>query len=78
MRYGTPLVTTNFGVEGLPGDYSFLKVANTPAELARLIVDSYNNEQELEEMSRKNIEYIENNFTEEIATDIIRNVLACT
>ncbi|MFC0773734.1 glycosyltransferase [Terrimonas alba] len=76
MRYGIPLVTTSFGVEGLPGDYSFLKVANTSAELAKVIVDTYNNEQGLEEMSRKSVEYIENNFTEEIATNIIHDVLA--
>lgn len=76
MRFGIPLVTTSFGVEGLPGDYSFLKVADTSQLLANAIVDTYNDEILLAELSRKSIQYIQNNFTEEIATGIISKALA--
>ncbi len=76
MRFGIPLVTTSFGVEGLPGDYSFLKVADTSQLLAKTIIDIYNDEIILSELSRKNIRYIQNNFTEEIATGIISKALA--
>lgn len=76
MRYGLPLVTTSFGVEGLPGDFSFLKVADEASVFADQIIGLYNNEDCLSDMSSKNIEYIKNNFTEKIATEVIKNALA--
>ena len=76
MRYGIPLVTTSFGVEGLPGDFSFLKVADETSAFANQIIGLYNNEDCLSDMSSKNIEYIKNNFTEKVATEVIRNALA--
>lgn len=76
MRYGIPLVTTSFGVEGLPGDFSFLKVADTSLSFANMIMDIYNNGIVLSEMSRQSIQYIKDNFTEKIATDIISKALA--
>jgi glycosyltransferase involved in cell wall biosynthesis len=76
MRYGIPIVTTAFGVEGLPDDYSFLPVFDTSQGFAEALVSLYNNEDTLRELSRKSVEYIECNFTEAIATHIIQKALA--
>jgi O-antigen biosynthesis protein len=75
MRYGLPVVTTDIGVEGLPGDYSFLKPANEPAAFAEQIIALYNDEKEMIMMSRKGTQYINENFTKAIATEIISRIL---
>ena len=71
MRYGTPLVTTSFGVEGLPGDFSFLKVSDISNEFAKIIISLYRNEESLFELSKKSVEYVKANFTEKVAEDVL-------
>lgn len=75
MRYGIPLVTTSFGVEGLPGDFSFLKITNESQSFANLIIDMYHDELVLSEISSKSTQYIRDNFTEEIAKNILETIL---
>lgn len=76
MKYGIPLVTTGFGVEGLPGDFSFLKVADSSEEFANQVIELYHDEPQLREISLKSIRYIRENFTEDVAAEIIREALA--
>jgi glycosyltransferase involved in cell wall biosynthesis len=75
MRYGIPLVTTKFGIEGLPGDFSFLKPTESPVEFAERIVSLYKSEQQLAALSDKSIQYIQNNFSEEVAKNILERIL---
>jgi O-antigen biosynthesis protein len=76
MRYGLPLVTTSFGVEGLPGDYGFLKVAETPEAFAAAISDLYQDEAALQEISANSVDYIRENFSEKVAQQIITAAMA--
>jgi len=75
IYHGVPIVTTSFGIEGLPGNHSFLKPKNTAGEFADEILDLYENEEKLKELSKQSIEYIDNNFSIKIAAGIISNVL---
>jgi GT2 family glycosyltransferase/ubiquinone/menaquinone biosynthesis C-methylase UbiE/Txe/YoeB family toxin of Txe-Axe toxin-antitoxin module len=75
MYYGIPLITTSFGVEGLPGDYSFLKAVNGAEEFAREILDLYSDEERLKEQSKRSIIYMQNTFSTEVATKIICEIL---
>lgn len=75
MYYGTPLVTTSFGVEGLPGDPSFLYVTDRAKEFAEQICMLYENEEKLIELSKKSVEYIGDNFSENSAKDILKSIL---
>jgi GT2 family glycosyltransferase/SAM-dependent methyltransferase len=75
MRYGLPLVTTSFGVEGLPGDYHFIKAVDTNKAFANEIIELYNNEKALRIASEKGVNYIRENFSEEVAKKIILNAL---
>ena len=76
MRYGIPLVTTDFGVEGLPGDYAFLSVANNNSDFAAEVLRLYINDEELCRLSRLSTEYIKENFTEEVAKNVLNAALS--
>jgi O-antigen biosynthesis protein len=76
MRFGLPLITTQFGVEGLPGDYSFIHVADSSGAFAEATINLYRDERALTCCSMKSVEYISNNFSEKVAQDIIINALA--
>ena len=76
MQFGMPLVTTSFGVEGLPGDFSFLKVSDNARGFAENVISLYEDEQSLCEQSRKSIAYIQKNFTEKVAEEVILKAFA--
>jgi hypothetical protein len=71
MRYGIPLVTTSFGVEGLPGDFSFLEVSDNSKAFAGNLISLYRNEDRLCELSKKSVEYIKTNFSEKVAERVL-------
>lgn len=76
MQCGIPIITTSFGVEGLPGDHAFITVKDTKDEFAMATVKLYNNNRELQIQSEKNVEYIQKNFLEEVAVSILNNALS--
>lgn len=76
MRYGLPIVTTPFGVEGLPGEYDFVKVASDEAAFAEAVVNMYHDNQVLESQSERGIAYIKENFVAEVAEEILHSALA--
>jgi len=73
---GIPLVTTDFGAEGLPGDISFLPVANNPDDFAKKLVTLYRmGNGELSVMSGKEIQYINDYFSEQSSRQPMRKLL---
>jgi glycosyltransferase involved in cell wall biosynthesis len=75
MHKGVPLVSTSFGVEGLPGDFSFLQVTDDPKEFAERICKLYASAANLMEQSTKSINYIRDNFSEEKARMVFKDIL---
>jgi GT2 family glycosyltransferase/ubiquinone/menaquinone biosynthesis C-methylase UbiE len=75
LHRGIPIVTTSFGVEGLPGDYSFLQVTDNEEEFSERICSMYKNEKILTEQSKKSINYIIDNFSEKKARMILKTIL---
>lgn len=75
LHKGLPLVATSIGVEGLPGDYSFIYVADEAKKFAAKISSLYSDESELMDLSKKGISYIEKNFAIDTAKSAIREIL---
>ncbi len=74
MRHGLPLVSTSFGVEGLPGNYSFVTVADNAKDFSTKVILLYNT-YSLSEVSKLEIEYIREHFSEENAIKMIEGFI---
>lgn len=72
MYYGIPVVTTSIGSEGLKKSEEFLCIQDDPKEFANSVIKLYNDDKSLIEMSFRSKVYINNNFTEESAYNIIK------
>jgi len=67
MYYQIPLVTTDFGIEGLQDINSIIEAKNSEYDFAREVVELYLDELKLQEISVKYMNYIKQHFTKEIA-----------
>jgi len=73
--YGIPVVSTKFGLEGLPEISEILSSKNTAEEFKNELVTIYNDDVKLKEMSLKFSEYVKNRFSYEKAVGKIKSVL---
>jgi len=71
MRFGTPVVTTPTGAEGIPNAEDALAIEETAEALAERIVELYNDGEALTRMSRNSIDYIQKNYSPENAVAVI-------
>ncbi|MEO5592918.1 MAG: glycosyltransferase [Chitinophagaceae bacterium] len=76
MYYGLPIVSTGFGIEGMPGDYlHFLHPLNEPQEFANEIIRLYKDENALQALSLEETNYINTNFTQQTAAVKMQDML---
>lgn len=75
MYYGVPFVTTEDGIEGLPGDISFIEPANSAEDFANRVAEYYTAEENLAGFSRQEVKYIEQNFSWANAREVMQNIL---
>ena len=71
MRYGTPVVTTPSGAEGIADAETVMAVEKTAEALASRIAALYTDAQGLTEMSRKSVAYVQKNFSPQNAVNVI-------
>jgi glycosyltransferase involved in cell wall biosynthesis len=71
MKNGLPVVTTSVGTQGLAGTEEFLMMGETAEELADQIVRHYDDTDLLKECSRKEVQYVRENFSEEQAMKVL-------
>jgi len=76
IYYGTPFVSTHFGVEGLRNINEVATARDTADQFATEILALYNNNEKLQEFSRKEIEYARKYFSEESLNNIILKVFS--
>ncbi|MES1222592.1 MAG: glycosyltransferase family 4 protein, partial [Bacteroidota bacterium] len=63
MYHGIPLVTTSFGIEGLPGDTSFISPQNNATDFSSELIRLYNApDEELATLSNKEADYVKEHF----------------
>jgi len=76
MYHGIPLVTTDFGVEGLPGNASFLSYKNSPVDFAEEVIRLYNaSNDQLTALSRTQVQYIHDHFHLDIIKSHLQAIL---
>lgn len=63
MRYGSPVVTTSIGAEGIAGAENILCISDEAYDLAKKISELYDDEVKLVEMSKASYSYIKDNFS---------------
>ena len=71
MRFGTPVVTTSTGSEGIPNAEAAMIIENDPKEIARRIAAVYNDRDRLVDMSKNCITYIQENYSPSNAIQVI-------
>lgn len=71
MRFGTPVVTTPTGAEGIAGAENVMAIEENAEALAKRIAALYQDEAALTEMSRGGITYIRENYSAENAIRVI-------
>ena len=76
MYYGLPIISTDFGVEGLKeGFEDFITIRNNEKDFANAVLDFYNDNNVLEEFSVASIKYSKENFSFETVANIIKNII---
>jgi GT2 family glycosyltransferase len=63
LAQGIPMVSTDIGIEGIPGIQDIVNPKNTPDEFAKEICNLYDNNSQLTEISKKYVEFAQNNFS---------------
>lgn len=71
MKNGLPVVTTSVGTQGLAGADEFLLMGETAQELAEQIIQHYDDEKQLQEISKKETAYVRDNFSEAQALRVL-------
>lgn len=75
MYYGTPILTTSIGAEGLEGNTGIM-VADNAQELAEYIIKSYNDMECLNRLSHIGQVYISENFNKKQLKNMFRKQIA--
>lgn len=75
MYYGVPIVSTNYGIEGLKEVDNFIEIVKDEKEFSDSVLKLYNNKEKLEAMSNKSFNYIKTNFSYDTASNIVKRIL---
>ena len=60
VYYGSAIVTTSIGAEGIPEAERVMRIGDTPEEFARLVEELYENPEECRRLSMETQRYIRN------------------
>ncbi|HTC00460.1 MAG TPA: glycosyltransferase [Ferruginibacter sp.] len=72
---GLPIISTNIGIEGMPGDQNFLQGFDEPDAFAAQIILLYTSENLLRNMSIDGVNYINQYFTHIAAANKMKSLL---
>ena len=71
VYYGSAIVTTSIGAEGIPEAERVMRIGDTPEEFARLVEELYENPEECRRLSMETQRYIREHFSVEAAWSVI-------
>lgn len=71
MRYGTPVVTTTTGAEGIPDAEKAMVIEDDAKQLAQKLALLYADRERLTEMSKSCVAYVQSNYSFENAVKVI-------
>ncbi|MBM7609065.1 GT2 family glycosyltransferase/ubiquinone/menaquinone biosynthesis C-methylase UbiE/predicted nuclease with TOPRIM domain [Lysinibacillus composti] len=71
MYNQVPIVTTSVGAEGIIDSENILMIADTESEFANQVINLYDNDEKLNELSQASLDYVNNHFTAKAVKEII-------
>jgi len=74
MYHALPLVSTSFGIEGLPGIENILQPHDSVEDFANEICELYQSEDRLADLSRKEVDYAKKHFSKEVVQTLISEI----
>lgn len=72
LYYGTPMVTTSVGAEGIEGVEEIIEIADEAEVFAKSVIELYNNDQRLREISEKYQKFIKDKFSIDAVWNIVK------
>ena len=75
MHYGVPVVSTSFGIEGMPDIQQIINPIDDAKQFAAEVIRIYSNESLFKLMSEKETAYIKKHFLKETAKNIFLDIL---
>lgn len=76
MYNGVPIITTDIGAEGIEGIEKIVSIENEAEKFADKVVELYNDNDKLDEMSKAESEYIKKNYSVDVAWNAIKDDFA--
>ncbi len=70
MRYGVPVISTSIGIEGIESAGGLITVADRASDYAAKIVELYQNDEKLIDISKKSQDFINKNYTGKTLADL--------
>ena len=74
MYHALPLVSTSFGIEGLPGIETILQPFDSVEGFANEICELYQSENRLADLSREEVNYAKKHFSKEVVRALVSEV----
>lgn len=72
LYYGTPMITTSVGAEGIEGVEDIIKVTDDAESFAKAVLDLYDNEQELRNTAKNYQKFIKEKFSIDAVWNIVK------
>jgi len=74
MYHALPLVSTSFGIEGLPGIENILQPHDSVEDFANELCELYQSEDRLADLSGKEVDYAKKHFSKEVVQTLISEI----
>lgn len=75
LSQGVPVISTDYGVEGIPDVESVIAVANDEKSFAETLISIYNDKQHLENISNLSLQFAKEHFSYQCAFDLMSKLL---
>jgi glycosyltransferase involved in cell wall biosynthesis len=78
LYHGTPFVSTTIGLEGIKGIDQLVPAKDSPEDFAAAVVSLYTAEDKLQELSRRGLQLVADNFTLQKTAELMTAVLSAS
>ena len=72
LYYGTPMVTTSVGIEGIPDPEHYVRIADDPENFANAVTEMYQNPKMLEQTVENYQKLVKENFSIDAVWNIVK------
>ncbi len=73
LKHGVPMITTSIGAEGIPDLERIVPVVDSAEDFANVVLELYDDDERLAEISKRSVEYARDHYSEEAARQRIES-----